>query len=258
MFAVIASAKTMDFSPLDCPVETSIPHFLDEAEKLVRTARRLSQKEIVELMKVSAVLAKQTAESFRSFETPFDNHNAKPAVLAFSGDVYRGIDAVSLDPGDLIWAQNHLAIVSGLFGLLRPLDLIQPYRLEMAYRLKTRRGSNLYDFWSDNLVNHINELVATHENPAIVNLASAEYLRALRPKKVRSQVVTPVFHEIRPGGEGRVISAFAKRARGLMARFIVERRIDNPEGLKDFHVEGYRYQPKKSSQNTLLFSRELK
>jgi len=257
MFAVIATAKTLDFSSLNDAVEASTPYFLNEAEKLVRTARRLSQTHIAESMKVSAVLAKQTVERFRSFETPFTSDNAKPAILTFSGEVYRGIDAASLDADDLAWAQNHLGIISGLFGLLRPLDLIQPYRLEMAYRLKTRRGSNIYAFWGDLIVNRINELVTTHNEPAIINLASAEYFRALVPPKITARVVTPVFHEIRPGKEGRVIPAFAKRARGLMARFIVEERINDPDGLKEFSFDHYRYQRKMSSDDTLLFSREL-
>ncbi len=257
MFAVLSTAKLMDFSHFEPEIEVSTPYFISEAEKLVRTARRLTQKQIRESMKVSADLARQTAERFRAFEAPFTRENAKPAVLSFSGEVYRGFDALSIDSDDLQWAQNHLGIVSGLFGLLRPLDLIQPYRLEMGLRLKTRRGSNLYAFWGDLIADRINELVAVLDEQTIVNLSSAEYFKALRSKKINNRVLTPVFHEIRPGQTGRVIATFAKRARGLMARFIVEHHIDTREGLKEFNLDQYRYQPEESTDDMLLFSRGL-
>ena len=186
---------------------------------------------------------------------PFTSDNSKPCLLAFRGDVYRGLDASSLSKRDLKWAQGRLRIISGLYGILRPLDLMQPYRLEMGTRLPNPRGSNLYDFWGDRLVEALNAEHAERPVKAVLNLASTEYIKAVPEKRLDAPLVTALFQEIRDG-KPKTISFSAKRARGLMARFIVRNRIGAPEGLKGFAEEGYSFRPELSQEDRLLFVRE--
>lgn len=258
MLAVLSPAKSLDLSPPPVAVKPTVPALMEEATSLMRTTRGLSQKRIRELMKVSEELAKLTYDRFHSFELPFDENNAMPAALVFDGEVYRGLSARSLGKADLEWAQDRLAILSGLFGLLRPLDLIQPYRLEMGTRLKTRRGTNLYGYWGDRIARRINEVVAGHRDPTLVNLASTEYFKAVQRKALDGPVIHCIFEDWKEReDEGSVIGFLAKRARGLMARYLVSERVDRADGLKDFNVERYAFRPARSTKDRWVFSRQF-
>ena len=258
MLAVLSPAKSLDESPPPFPVASTQPALMKDAQSLMRTARGLSQKKIRELMDLSADLAKLNYDRYRSFELPFDAANALPAAMIFDGEVYRGLSARTLRREDLEWAQGHVAILSGMFGLLRPLDLIQPYRLEMGTRLKTRRGANLYRFWGDAITKHINERLATHEDKTLVNLASNEYFKSVKEKKLDGALLTCVFEDWKDDNKTpNVISFVAKRARGAMARYLVEHRIDRAEGVKGFDVGGYAFQPARSSEQRFVFGRRF-
>jgi len=258
MLAVLSPAKSLDWSPTPMTLQVTEPPLMDEAAKLMRTTRSLTQKRIRELMGLSADLAKLNYERYRSFDLPFTADNAEPAGLVFNGDVYRGLNARSLSKDQLEWAQGHIAILSGLFGLLRPLDLIQPYRLEMGTRLKTRRGSNLYQFWGERIGKQVQTLLDAHDEQTLVNLASNEYFKAVKAKSLRAPVVECVFEDWKQSpDDGTVIGFLAKFARGLMARYIIANRIDRVEGLKDFNWQRYEFQPKRSTVNRLVFAREF-
>ena len=253
MLIVLSPAKTLDESPVATPLPLTQPALLDETEKLVRSARALSVKKLRALMDISEPLAVLNRERFQSFEAA--PAQALPAGWMFRGDVYRGLDVDTLDGDDLAFAQDHLAILSGLYGILRPLDAVQPYRLEMGSALKTRRGPNLYAFWGDRITRQIREMTAAHEPRILVNLASQEYFRAVKvPKLTGIRVVTPVFREARKGKE-ITVSFTAKRSRGLMARWIVKNRMTSPERLHEFDELDYAFQPERSTEDTLLFVR---
>jgi cytoplasmic iron level regulating protein YaaA (DUF328/UPF0246 family) len=254
MIAVVSPAKKLDTLPVDLRVSATVPPLLDQTEILMKTTRRLKPRDLQDLMGISEKLASLNHGRFQTFQTPFSEDNAKPAALTFSGDVYVGLDAGTLTDPDLEWAQDHVAILSGLYGMLRPLDLMQPYRLEMGTRLKTRRGKDLYAFWGARITDHLKDQLAAHEDHTLVNLASIEYFKAVKPRDLPGPVITPVFKELRDGGP-KVISFMAKRARGLMTRFMVQQRLDRPEGLKDFSAEGYRYDPKLSDETRWTFTR---
>jgi len=254
MLAVVSPAKKLDTMPIERGVSPTQPVLLDDTEQLMKTTRRLRPGDLKELMGISDKLAELNHGRFQSFSTPFDTDNAKPAAFVFNGDVYLGLDAETLDDAALSWSQDHLAILSGLYGVLRPMDLIQPYRLEMGTRLKTGRGKDLYAFWGDRVTNRLQAQLADHKDQTLVNLASKEYFSVLQPKALPGPVVTPAFKELRDG-KLRMISFFAKRARGRMARFMVEQRIDRPEGLKDFNLDGYSYDPELSDERTWTFTR---
>lgn len=258
MLAVLSPAKSLDLSPPPVEVKSEPPALMDETQELMKTTRNLSQKKIRELMKLSEDLAKLNYDRFRSFELPFTEANAMPAGFMFNGDVYRGLDFRTLKKKDIAYAQDHLAILSGLYGLLRPTDLMQAYRLEMGTKLATRRGKTLYAFWGDRITEELNAWLKGHDDNSVVNLASNEYFKAVRPKKLDGRVVTCVFEDWKAHpDEGKVISFLAKLARGRMARFIIENRIDRVDGLKEFNVEGYAFQPKRSTDDTLTFSRKF-
>ncbi len=254
MLIVLSPAKTLDESPAATPHPPTQPALLGEAEKLVRTARNLSLKKLRALMDISESLAKTNRDRFQAFETPLTPENALPAGWMFRGDVYRGLDIDTFTPDDLAFAQEHLAILSGLYGILRPLDLVKPYRLEMGSALKTRRGNNLYAFWGDRITKQIRAMTAEHDDPVLVNLASQEYFRAVKVPKLNQRVVTPVFRENRKGKE-ITVSFTAKRSRGVMARWIVQNRFTSPERLAEFSLMGYVFQEDRSTDDTLLFVR---
>ena len=258
MLAVLSPAKALDFSAPPVLVPGTEPALMREAAMLMRTTRGLSQKKIRALMNLSPELAKLNYDRYHSFELPFDQGNARPAGLVFNGDVYRGLDARSLSSTDLEWAQERLAILSGLFGVLRPLDLIQPYRLEMGTRLKTRRGANLYAFWGDRITKQIKARLSGHDDPTLVNLASNEYFKAVKGKTLSTPVIECVFEDWKNHpDEGTVIGFLAKYARGLMARYLVTERVDRAEGLKDFDLERYRYMPERSNVGRWVFARRF-
>ncbi len=257
MFTILSPAKKLDFSRPLLDVETTQPVLMEDATILMSVVRDLSPEQIAQLMGVSEKLAALTHQRFEAFDLPFSVDNAGAAALAFDGEAYRGFDAGSLSAEALDWAQDHVGILSGLFGVLRPLDLIQPYRLEIATKLKTARGSNLYQFWGDRITARINDVLASADTPVLLNLASSEYFKAVKTKVLKARVITPVFHEVKEGQPGRVISFSAKFARGLMARYIVEHRIEDPEALKEFDLERYAFRPDVSNDDTWIFSREF-
>jgi uncharacterized protein len=256
MLIVLSPAKTLDY---DTPATTdvhSLPDFIEHSSELISTLRELSPAQVGSLMGVSDALAALNAGRFASWRPKFNAKNAKQAVLAFNGDVYEGLDAPSLNPRQLDYAQAHLRILSGLYGVLRPLDLMQPYRLEMGTRLANPRGRNLYDFWGDLVSDALNQVPALQKSRVLVNLASEEYFKVVRPKRLNAAVVTPVFEDWK-GGRYKVISFHAKRARGLMARYAAVKRITQAEKLKAFDVEGYAFVESESSEHRWLFRRRI-
>lgn len=255
MLIVISPAKNLDY---DTPATTSVmtqPELLDEASVLIKRCRELAPQEIGSLMKISDKLAQLNAERYASWHLPFTPENAKQAVLAFNGDVYTGLEAGSLDEDDLAFAQTHLRILSGLYGLLKPLDLMQPYRLEMGTSLANERGKNLYDFWGETITNHVNAAMLAQGDNVLINLASNEYFKSVKPKSLDGVVITPVFKD-KKNGQYKVISFFAKKARGLMARYIIKNRLQEVEQLKHFDYAGYQFSEEMSKGNELVFTRE--
>ncbi|PTT76457.1 peroxide stress protein YaaA, partial [Pelomonas sp. HMWF004] len=222
---------------------------------LIEVLRTKSTAEVRELMDLSEPLAQLNVDRYKAWRPRFTDHNSKPAVLAFNGDVYDGLDAKSLPLDDLAWAQQHVRMLSGLYGILRPLDRMQPYRLEMGTRLATAAGASLYEHWGDRLALHLNKLAAGEKVPVIVNLASQEYFRAVDRKVLKPRVIDCQFEDWK-NGEYKIISFFAKRARGLMARYAVHQRIETPEGLKDFNLDGYRLSAEASTAERLVFRRK--
>ena len=253
MLIVLSPAKRLDFTEADPAIPASERRFLDDTASLTRTARRQTQAELRRLMSLSADLARLNQERFRALDATATDRGVQ-AAFAFAGDVYQGLDARSMDADTLGWAQDHIRVLSGLYGLLRPLDRIQPYRLEMGTRLKTRRGANLYDFWGDRISRQLNADAEGHADPTLVNLASQEYFGAVDARALRLPVVTCHFREARDD-KSRVISFFAKRARGTMARFAAEERIERAADLKAFDRDGYRYDKASSGETDWIFIR---
>jgi cytoplasmic iron level regulating protein YaaA (DUF328/UPF0246 family) len=254
MLTVISPAKRLDFGPAPLKATPSEPDFQSDAFSLSRTARRLSVARLERLMDISTDLARLNQGRFKMFDEAPAPEATKPAMLAFAGDTYAGLEAASLDADEVAYAQDHLRILSGLYGLLRPMDLIQPYRLEMGSRLATRRGKSLYQYWGDRLALALNDLAAEAGAGYLANCASVEYFSALPEAKLAVPVITPVFLE-RRNGEDKIVSFFAKKARGAMARFIIQNRIDAPQGLKDFNTGGYQYQAAQSHELRPVFVR---
>lgn len=253
MLVLLSPAKSLDWSPTSVE-ETSQPRLGPDTTELRGVAQRLAPADLKSLMGISDNLAQLNHARFQSMTGSPDSETGRPAALAFNGDVYLGLDARSLSPKDLSWAQDHVAILSGLYGVLRPLDAIEPYRLEMGTRLKTHRGTNLYAFWGDRVTEVLNAQLGDAPGSVVVNCASNEYFKVVKRKTLKARVVTPVFHE-EWDGKRKPISFYAKRARGLMARYIVENRLTAVEQLRSFDLEGYAYRPEDSTDDTLLFSR---
>jgi len=254
MLTVISPAKTLDFeSPTMTDTHTQPAH-LTQSRKLVRRLRELSAPDLSKLMSVSDSLADLNRQRFKKWKTPFKPENARQALFAFKGDVYIGLDAASMTPQDIDFAQDHLRILSGLYGLLRPLDLMQPYRLEMGTRLDTEQGSNLYQFWNGRITQSLNQELKQSDSRTLVNLASGEYFKAIKPKMLKAEIITPAFREYRDG-QYKFIQYFAKKARGLMARYLIDNRVDEAEGLKGFDYEGYRYNAGLSGDSEWVFTR---
>jgi len=252
MLVVISPAKRLDWA--ERGVTATEPAFQDDAIRLARTARNLTLGDLRALMDLSDDLARLNRDRFRAFADAPDADAIRPAALAFAGDTYQGLDAVTLSSDDLAWAQDHLRILSGLYGLLRPLDAIQPYRLEMGSRLKTRRGASLYDYWRDQLSRALNAQAEAVGSEVLVNCASQEYFGAVAPKALKLRVITPSFMEDK-GGTPRIVSFFAKRARGAMARFVVENRLTDPQSLIGFDAGGYAYRSDLSRPDQPVFVR---
>lgn len=255
MLVVIAPAKKLDFTTMADPeLPCTRPAMLKSTKELVAVMQEYDREGLAALMKISDRLAEENVERYRKFVTPFKPDNAKQAVLAFSGDTYLGLDAGSFTVKDHDYAQEHLRILLGLYGLLRPLDLVQPYRLEMGLGLKTARGASLYEFWGSSISRALDRAIGESGSPYLLNCASKEYMGAVERDRLKAKVITPVFKQVR-NGEARMIGRMAKRARGALARFMIENRINDPAGLKDFRAEGYRYRARSSTPETLEFHR---
>jgi cytoplasmic iron level regulating protein YaaA (DUF328/UPF0246 family) len=257
MLFLLSPAKSLDYDTPAEGVPHTLPQFVSQSAELIEVLKHKTPAEISQLMDLSDNLAALNVARYEAWRPKFSQKNSKQAVLAFNGDVYEGLDAKSLKLKDLEWAQEHVCILSGLYGVLRPLDWMQPYRLEMGTALANPRGQNLYHFWGDGIAQHLNKQLATHKTPVVINLASQEYFKAVDRKVLNACVIDCVFEDYK-GGKYKVISFFAKRARGLLARYAIEKKIQNPEKLKDFKVEGYAYVASESDDNRLVFRRREK
>ena len=255
MTIVLSPAKTLDFGNQCLTGKHSFPDYLQESEKLIAKLVKLRKEELKSLMGISDNLAELNAQRYSQWSIPFTINNAKQALLAFKGDVYTGFDLGNWKAADFNCAQKALRILSGLYGILRPLDLIQPYRLEMGTQLATRHGKNLYAFWGDRITTALNEAMTVNRNKVLVNLASNEYFSAIQPVDLDGEVVSPVFKDFK-NGKYKIISFYAKKARGLMADFIIRNRLKQPGDLHAFDVAGYRYDKAGSKPGTPLFLRD--
>ena len=255
MLALLSPAKTLDLSPPPKGLPVTRPALRKDIAALMRRCKTLEVGDLRKLMKLSEPLAELNHERFQAMSPRFTLGNSKAALLAFSGDVYRTLDAASLSRSDLLWAQDHLRILSGFYGLLRPLDLMQPYRLEMGTPLRNERGRDLYSFWGGRLAEVLNAEHKRRPVAAILNLASNEYIKAVPVERLAMPMITARFQEWRDG-KLKTIAFSAKKARGLMARFMVDNRIETPEKLKRFASQGYSFQPELSSDDLLLFARQ--
>ncbi len=255
MLTLVSPAKTLDYeSPLSTKTHT-LPRFTEHSKMLIETLRKLSVQDVADLMKLSDKLASLNVARYESWQPEHNQENARQAVLAFKGDVYTGLDATSFSEQDFSFAQDHLRILSGLYGLLRPLDLLEPYRLEMGTKLSNARGDNLYQFWGDIITEALNDELATSGSEVVVNLASNEYFKAVKPKALRARLITPVFKDLK-NGQYKIISFYAKKARGLMTRYMIQNRIEEPEALKRFDLEGYYFSAEESKGDTWVFLRD--
>lgn len=248
MIVVISPAKTLDFeTPLVTDRYTQ-PAFIAESSQLITIAKKLSPAQLASLMKISDKLAHLNVERFNSWQPEFNLQNSRPAILAFKGDVYTGLQAEQFNQQDLDFAQQHLRILSGLYGLLKPLDLMQPYRLEMGTKLANPRGDNLYQFWGTQLTERLNQELKAGEHQALINLASDEYFKAVQADKITLPVIKPVFLDEK-NGKFKVISFYAKKARGLMSRYIIQHRLTKPAELQNFNLEGYQFSANDSNEH---------
>lgn len=255
MLFLLSPAKSLDYErPLPEGLAHTQPPFIPQSAELIDTLQQLPPQAIGQLMSISDNLAQLNTARFAAWQTSFTTDNARQALFAFNGDVYEGLDAYTLSAEDIAWAQNHVLMLSGLYGALRPLDLMQPYRLEMGTRLAHANTSNLYQFWGQRIAQLINERQAQDAQPVVINLASQEYFKSVDLKCLKARVVECVFEDYK-GGKYKIISFHAKRARGLMARFAIAQRCTQPEQLMNFDVDGYAYAPEVSSTNRLVFRR---
>jgi cytoplasmic iron level regulating protein YaaA (DUF328/UPF0246 family) len=253
LLALLSPAKRLDFSPPPAFARATQPGLLKDTAVLAARSKKLTRADLRRLMDISPKLADLNYERFQSFD-PKNKSKTKPAIFAFAGDVYMGFEAASLSAADIAYAQDHVAILSGLYGVLRPLDAIQPYRLEMGTRLRTDRGADLHAFWRESAAPYINALTSALNEPIIVNLVSEEYWSAIDDTSLTAPVVQPVFKEIK-NGKAQIVSFLAKKARGMMARYIVQHRLTKPEELKRFDAAGYAFDAKASEGAQLVFSR---
>jgi len=255
MLLVISPAKTLDF---DSP--PSVPHFtqsefLSDSAELIDQLKTLSPSDVSSLMSISEKLGTLNSNRFIDWQLPFTETNSKQAVLAFKGDVYEGMAAQSMSEDDLTWANSHLRILSGLYGLLKPLDLIQPYRLEMGTKFNNQRGKNLYEFWGTQITDKINGELAEQKMPALINLASNEYFKSVKTKQLNAAVITPVFKDWK-NDKYKIISFYAKKARGMMSAYIIKNRLESPSDIKQFDTAGYAFCPEQSTESEWVFLRK--
>ena len=254
MLIVISPAKTLDFETLPVTQEFSEPDYLEQSALLIEKLKSYSVIDIASMMNLSDKLAGLNLARYQTWQLPFNLDNAKQAVLAFKGDVYTGLDAETLDQQGFNFAQTHLRILSGLYGILRPLDLMQPYRLEMGTKLVNKKGKDLYQFWGSQLREAIESETAL-EDGVLINLASNEYFKALQAKQLNVRIITPVFKDLK-NGQYKIISFYAKKARGLMTRYIIDQQINEPEQIKNFDSDGYRFSAELSKGDDWVFTRD--
>jgi uncharacterized protein len=252
MLAVISPAKTLDFESPACWPSQGMPHFVEESQELIKICKKIKVHELQELMTISENIAKLNVERFNAWQWPF-GEQARTALQAFKGDVYEGMNAHSLSFSDVKWLNDHLYILSGLYGLLKPMDAMLPYRLEMGLKLNNNVGHDLYAFWGNKITEYLNAHLP--KDGILVNLASNEYFKAVKCSLLKAEVITPEFRDLK-NGQYKMISFYAKRARGLMMRFMATQRIDEPQGLRDFAAEGYRYNREMSEPLRPVFTRD--
>ena len=255
MLTVISPAKTLDYDSPALTTEFTQPAHLHQSRKLVRRLREFASPDLSKLMGVSSSIAELNHERFRRWKTPFKPDNAKQALFAFKGDVYIGLKAETMSQENIVFAQDHLRMLSGLYGVLRPLDLMQPYRLEMGTRLDTDWGSNLYQFWDTRITRALNSEMKAIGSDILVNLASIEYFKSVNPQSIKGQVITPVFKDYLDG-KYQIIGFFAKKARGSMARYIIDNEIRQIDDIRQFNREGYAYDPSNSTDQEWVFTRK--
>lgn len=255
MLFLLSPAKSLDYErALPAGLGHTLPSFIPQSEALIGILRQLAPQDIGELMSISDKLAQLNVARYATWQPEFTAQNSRQALFAFNGDVYEGLDAYSLNAAQIAWAQDHILMLSGLYGVLRPLDWMQPYRLEMGTRLANTHGSNLYQFWGSRIAQWLNERQAHDAQPVVINLASQEYFKSVDLKHLKARVIECVFEDYK-GGKYKIISFHAKHARGLMARYAIEHRLTQPEQLMAFDVNGYAYAPEVSSTNRLVFRR---
>ena len=255
MLLVLSPAKSLDYETPTKISESTLPEFITESASLVSILKKMSLKEVVELMGLSDKLAALNVARYAEWSKKFDEKNSKQALLAFDGDVYEGLNAKSLSLKEMKFAQDHVRVLSGLYGVLKPLDRMQPYRLEMGTALKNAKGKDLYAFWGDKITQKLKSELESHKKPILLNLASDEYFKVVQPAKLGCPVVSPVFQDEKDG-KYKIISFYAKRARGLMTRFIIDNKIDNSEDIHEFNLEGYKYSAKESTPDKPVFKRK--
>jgi len=254
MIFLISPAKTLDFDSASLSDECSQPAFLSEAEELIAVMRKFSWSDIAKLMKVSEKIAQLNVSRFKDWVLPFTQQNAKQAVFAFKGDVYTGLAVESMTAAEFDYIDSHLRILSGLYGMLKPLDLMQAYRLEMGTKVSNPKGGNLYEFWGEKITVLLNKFLS-EDDSVLVNLASNEYYKSVKVKQVKGRIITPVFKDEK-NGQYKIISFYAKKARGLMVRYAADKQLKEVEGLKGFNYDGYRYCEASSSSDEWVFLRE--
>lgn len=255
MLLVISPAKTLDYDTPPVTPRFTLPAHLEQASELIERLRELSPAQISELMDLSDKLAGLNAARYGSWTPDFTPANAKQALLAFKGDVYTGLNAEDFNEADFDFAQRHLRMLSGLYGVLRPLDLMQPYRLEMGTKLSNAHGKNLYEFWGERISQWLNEAMAEQGDNILLNLASNEYFSVVKRKALNARIIDTEFKDLK-NGQYKIISFYAKKARGLMARYVIKERLSNPEDLKAFDYQGYRYSAEQSKPDSLVFLRD--
>ncbi|MEW8658686.1 MAG: peroxide stress protein YaaA [Candidatus Thiodiazotropha endolucinida] len=254
MLITISPAKTLDYESPPVTTTHTKPAFLKQSRSLINNLRIYSAMDLAELMKLSMKLSELNFDRYHDWKTPFTLKNAKQAALAMKGDVYSGLDAETLDKEGFKFAQRHLRILSGLYGVLRPLDLMQPYRLEMGTKLPNERGKDLYAFWGEQITQAINKDLKAQGDDILINLASNEYFKSIKPKLIQGRIITPQFKE-KKSGAYRMIGVFAKRARGLMSRYIIDNRLQDPQEIEGFDWDGYRFNKRLSTEDQWVFTR---
>lgn len=255
MLLVISPAKTLDYDTAPQTDIYTIPDFLEDSQELINRARKYSTLDISEIMDVSSKIAELNFNRFEAWHTPFTPDNAKQAILAFKGDVYTGLEAETFSKKDFQFAQKHLRILSGLYGLLRPLDLMQAYRLEMGRKIDNERGKNLYEFWGTIITEALNEQLKNTRSKHLINLASNEYFKAVKPKLLNAEIITPAFKDWK-NGDYKMMGVYAKKARGMLSRYIIQNQITDPEKMKSFKEDGYQFNESLSNGNNWVFTRK--